>query len=587
LAKLATPTRSVPLVRAWSLPGAIGPVPWPLLAVVVPVSLAIVGLLLFVVWLSLLDGLPGAATTTYSLRYYAELAADPFARTTMLNTLGFTAITLLVALGFGLPTAWLVERTDLPRKGTALTIMSVGLLIPNFFLAMGWLFLLHPRIGWINVLVMQMFGLDEAPFDVGTVPGMGFVYGLALAPLVVIMVAAAFRSMDPALEDAAIVHGAGFWTTLRRVTLPLLLPSTLAAAIYVAALGIAAFEVPAVLGLSSRVFTFSTYIFAKTNPPSGTPQYGVVAAFSTGMLMLSLLLSFWYSRILQRARRYEVITGKGYQPRPLALGRKAWLAWAFLGLYFLMSRLLPFVFLLFAAFSPYFQPPSLEALQSLSLDNFARLPWNQVRTGATNTAILVLAVPTVALVISVAFSWVVLRTRLRLRYAFESVAFLPQAVPEIIFAVGALFAALFFLRGAFDLYGTLALLLIVYVLLRVSFATRVLNGALVQVHRELEEAAYTAGASEGTALWRIVVPLLKPALLNAWLWMALLTVRELTVVTILFAATVPTLPLVVWGLWHGGNLTQSAAATLVMVGALLPLLALYAFLGERQRLPGA
>jgi iron(III) transport system permease protein len=115
----------------------------------------------------------------------------------------------------------------------------------------------------------------------------------------------------------------------------------------------------------------------------------------------------------------------------------------------------------------------------------------------------------------------------------------------------------------------------------------VLNGALVQVHRELEEAAYTAGASEGTALWRIVVPLLKPALLNAWLWMALLTVRELTVVTILFAATVPTLPLVVWGLWHGGNLTQSAAATLVMVGALLPLLALYAFLGERQRLPGA
>ena len=73
-----------------------------------------------------------------------------------------------------------------------------------------------------------MFGLDEAPFDVATVPGMGFVYGLALAPLVVIMVAAAFRSMDPALEDAAIVHGAGLWTTLRRITMPLLVPSTLA-----------------------------------------------------------------------------------------------------------------------------------------------------------------------------------------------------------------------------------------------------------------------------------------------------------------------------------------------------------------------
>src|SRR5262249_4153519 len=169
----------------------------------------------------------------------------------------------------------------------------------------------------------------------------------------------------------------------------------------------------------------------------------------------------------------------------------------------------------------------------------------------------------------------------------EAIAFLPQVVPEVIFAVGALFAALFLLRGVFDLYGTLTLLLLVYVLLRISFATRMVNGALVQVHRELEEAAATSGASAMTALRRIVVPLLKPALLNAWLWVALLTVRELTVVTILFAATVPTLPLVVWGLWHGGSLTQSAATTLLMVVALAPLLVLYSIVGERQRLPGA
>lgn len=587
MAKLAAPSRRIPLGRAWALPsGGLDAGTIPLIALITLVSLAIVSLLVLVLWLSVLDGLPGAATTTYSLRFYAELLADPSARSTMVNTLGFTLITLLVSLGIGLPAAWLVERTDLPGKRLALTIMSIGLLIPNFFLAMGWLFLLHTRIGWINVLLMDWFKLSEAPFDISSVPGMGWVYGLALAPLVFIMVAAAFRSMDPALEDAAAMNGAGFWTTLGRVTLPLLWPSILAASIYVAALGIAAFEVPAVLGLANRVFTFSTYLFAKVNPQSGTPQYGVVAAFSAGMLILSLLLSLWYSRILQQARRYAVITGKGYQPRHIELGRKVWLAWGLLALYFLMSRLFPLVLLVFAAFTPFMQPPSLEALQSLSLANFARLPWNQVRTGAINTAILTLVVPTLALVISIGFSWVVLRTRLRWRYVYEAIAFLPQAVPDVIFAVGALFAALFILRGAFDVYGTLTLLLIVYVLLRISFATRVINGALVQVHRELEEAASTSGASAMTTLRRVVVPLLKPALLNAWLWLALLTVRELTVVTILFAATVPTLPLVVWSLWHSGNMTQSAAATLLMVVALTPLLVLYSIVGEGERLPG-
>src|SRR5205823_5381298 len=225
---------------------------------------------LLVAWISVRESVSTDADT---LRHYVELYTDPFAYTALLNTLGFTAVTVVVALALGVPIAWLVERTDLGGKSVIITVMTLSVLIPGFFTAMGWLFLAHPRIGMVNQLAMSLFGL------------------------------------------------------------------------------------PLIIGLSNRIYTFSTYLYVKTNPQEGLPEYGLPAAFATFMVVVALLLSWWYSRTLVQARRYQVVTGKNYRPKLVPLRRWALPAWAFIGAYILLAKLLPLLLLIWAALLPYLQPP--------------------------------------------------------------------------------------------------------------------------------------------------------------------------------------------------------------------------------------
>ncbi len=535
-------------------------------------TVIIVGLLLLVGWVSIRESMTAPGLT---LRHYANLYTDPFAYNSFLNTLGFTAVTLFVALVLGIPIAWLVERTDIGGKAWITAAMTMSVLIPGFFTAMGWLFLAHPRIGMLNQLAVNLFGLPSGPFNIVNVPGMGFVQGLNLASLVFIMTVASLRAMDSSLEESAQMSGANFLQTMRHITLPLVFPSLLAAALYTLTIGISAFDIPLIIGLSNRIFTFSTYLYVKTNPQEGLPEYGLPAAFATFMVVLALLLSWWYSRVLVQARKYQVVTGKSYRPKQVQLRRWAILAWLFLGSYLVIAKLFPLLLLIWAALLPYLQPPSLAALGQLTLKNFNNLPWPLIQRGLSNTAVLVLLAPTIALALSLVLSWVVLRTRTRFRLAFDFVAFLPHAVPNVLFAFAGLLAALFIIRGPIDLYGTVALLVIMYSINHISFGTRVTNSALIQIHHELEEAAYVAGANVFQVLRHVIVPLLMPAFLYGGLLLGLLTFRELTTATMLFSPDNITLSVVVWSLWHSGNIAQASAVTLIMMAILLPLVIVY------------
>jgi iron(III) transport system permease protein len=535
-------------------------------------SAIIVGLLLLVIWVSFRESLTASG---YTLRHYVNLYTDPFAYNSFLNTMGFTAVSLSVALLLGIPIAWLVERTDVGGKSWITAAMTISVLIPGFFTAMGWLFLAHPRIGMLNQMAMNLFGWQAGPFNIVNVPGMGFVQGLNLASLVFIMTVASLRAMDASLEESAQMSGASFLQTMRHVTLPLAFPGMLAAALYTLTIGISAFDIPLIIGLSNRIFTFSTYLYVKTNPQEGLPEYGLPAAFATFMVILALLLSWWYSRMLVKARNYQVITGKNYKPKMVQLGRWVVLAWIILGGYILIAKVMPLLLLIWASLLPYLQPPSAAALGLLTFKNFNNLPWPLIQRGLGNTAWLVILAPTIALAISLIFSWVVLRSRSRFRLAFDFVAFLPHAVPSVLFAFAGLLAALFVIRGPIDLYGTLALLVIMYSINHISFGTRVTNSGLIQISGELEEAAYVSGASTLQVLRRVIVPLLMPSFLYGGLLLALLTFRELTTATMLFSPDNITLSVVVWSLWHSGNIAQASAVTLIMMAILLPLVVLY------------
>ena len=557
-----------------------------LLTLAVAPMLVILVLVAALVWISFQTGVVGTPKAVYTLKNYTDILGDPFVLKVFWNTLIFTLATTFTALALGLPIAWLTERTTMPGKGLVYTIMTLGLLIPGIYTAMGWTFIAHVRIGFLNRWLMDLFALEQGPINIATPAGMGLVQGLNLTALAFILTAQMFRAMNPSLEEAAKIHGMSFRGTVRRITLPLAFPAILAAIIYMLTIGIATFDVPAIIGLGNRIYMLSTYVYLKANPPdSGMPQHGVTAALGTVMILLALLLTWWYSQVLRQGHRYEVVTGKGYRPALIDLGRWSALAWGLIALYFLATKLIPLLLIAYAAFTPYLAPPSWEMLGKLSLDGFHNLNWDLFWRGLYNTVLLVVTVPLITLLLAFSISWLIVRSRSRMRYVLEFGAFLPHALPEVIMAIGALLLALFVLPKFMPLYGSVWLIAIVYVISRLAFATRALNSSLLQIHKELEEAAYTAGLSTVRTSWRILVPLLRPTLMSVWIWSAILVYRELTVAVFLISQESITLPAVIWSYWFSGAINQAAAVTLLMTVVLTPLILIFWWFGRRQLMP--
>ena len=556
---------------------------WPhvMLATVLFGCALIVVLVATIVWMGFFEGLPGDEDRELTLSQYRSVFFDSDTYLVLWNTVRFSVVSIIFACGFGIPAAWLVERTDLPGKTVLFTFMTIGLLIPGFSVAMGWMFMLHHRIGVLNVWMMKLFGLSESPMDIATILGMGWVEGLNLTPLTFVMTAAVLRAMDPSLEEASYTSGANTRKTLVHVTIPLVWPGILAAILYTFIIGFAAFDVPAIIGWSNRIYTFSTQLYLYVNPPASLPQYGLAAALSAVMIPIAVLLSMWYRTIQKNAARYQVVTGKSYRPRLVKLRGKVWLAWGFLALYLVLGQLVPILSLLWSSFLRFFRQPSLEAIKHLSLENYRILPWRTVMEGAENTMILVILTPTLTILFSLAFSWMVLRSKYRWRGLFDFFAFLPHAVPNIIFAIGAMLLSLFVLQKFLPIYGTIWIVLFVLVLVRISYGTRVLNSALIQVHPELEEAAYVSGANTGSVLRSVLYPILKPAMMYVWLWVALLSYRELTLPAILAGSNNTTVAVVVWDLWESGGLGKSAARTVIILLCFAPLVGLYWYVARK------
>jgi iron(III) transport system permease protein len=548
----------------------------PILFVLALAPLAVVaGLMLVILWTSVATDLAAGLGASLTLRYYSALFADPLVSTALVSTTGFVTVTVTVAMSFGLAASWLVERTDLPGKQVVYALMTAVLLFPSIFLAMGWMFLLHPRIGVLNTWLMRSFHLGAAPISIANVAGMGWVEGLGLASLAFVITSPVLRALNGALDEAATVHGIGRWRSFVHLTLPLTWPALLAAAIYIAVIAVSTFEVPAVIGLGSKIYTFSTLVYIKVAPEMGVPQYGVVGAVSVVLILVSLLLGWWYFRVIRLTHRYEVVRGRSYQPRLVPLGSRRWLGFTVLGIYFTLSFLLPLIMLIWAALLPYIQPFSLAALRHLTLQNFDRMQWGLLWRSAAHTLILMATVPTLALVFGLAISWVVVRSQATGRFFYDYVAFLPHAVPNLIFAIAMMIVALDFVPKGISFYGTIFILMSVYVLVRISLVTRVLNGALIQIHAELEEAAHVSGLRTLATLARVMIPLLMPAIANLWIWTALLTYRELTMAAFLVTQDNVTLPVLVWENWNSGDGGRAAAISLLCIALFFPMIAVY------------
>ena len=378
--------------------------------------------------------IPGRfSLATLGLDNYRRVWLDPDTYAVFGDTLIYVGGAASFSIVVASVLAWLVERTNMPGRIWIYAGVPMTLAMPGMLLGIAWILLLSPRIGFINSLLEQAFGLTAAPFNVYTLQGMILVEGLRLVPTAFLMLVPLIRSMDPALEEAASMSGAGPISILRKVTLRLMRPGILAVVIYQAMTALEVFEIPGILGLPGKTYVFSTRIYAALHSSVGTPEYGVANSLAVIYVVISIASIYFYSRTIGRSDRYAVISGKGYRPRPVDLGGWRWIGLSFCVLYLLLAIIIPFLVLTYMSFLPFLQVPSAEAFRTMSWNNYAEL-WHAGRVGGVvyNTLILVLATSTLTVAASFAISLAIVRSRFRGRRLLDQLSFLPHASPGIV-----------------------------------------------------------------------------------------------------------------------------------------------------------
>jgi iron(III) transport system permease protein len=516
------------------------------------------------------DSLP-FEPTPFTLDNYVSVLTSERTYRLLGNTFLFAAGSLGISVVLGVLFAWLIERTDLPFAGTFATLLVVPMGIPPVLSAIAWVFILDPRIGLLNVMLRPVLGMQgQGPLNIYTIPGMFFVQGVVMVPTLYLMLSAAFRNMDPSLEEAAMASGATWWETARRVTLPVLTPALLAAMIYYAVVAIEAFEIPGAIGLSIGLTVFSTEIYNATHPAAlGLPDYGRASALAMIVMVLAVALLTLYFRATHLAESFGTVTGRGFRPRRIPLGPWRYPALLLLGTYLFISVALVVVILLWISLQKFYSVPSLDALARVSLGAYEDvLSYPNIGQIFFNTIALGVLTAFVTVTVTFALSWVVIRAKVRGRGLFDASAFLPQAVPGVVIGLAVLVLHISF---QVPIYGTILIITVGLTAKYLAFGARSLSAAYIQIHRELEEAAASSGAGLLATFRRVSLPLLMPATVNVWVWVFLHAIRELPVAAMLYAPGSVVLSTLIWSFWQDGKaaLVGALGVFLFLISALV------------------
>ncbi|MBY0338533.1 MAG: iron ABC transporter permease [Acetobacteraceae bacterium] len=502
----------------------------------------------------------------------------PMLRNTVVFALGSTAAALLM----GTLLAWLVERTDLPGRGIVRVMIVLPLATPPLLLAIAWVLLLSPRTGFFNFALMDLLGLQTAPLNIFSMGGMIFVEAMVLLPSVYLMLAPAFRNMDPNLEHAAFVSGASVWTVVTRIVLPLLRPAILAAAVFMLIVCLVVFDVPGAIGMPVRVFVVSTLIYIwATESPTGLPLYGQVAALAALFVVVLVGLGVVYQQLSLQGQRFATVSGKGFRPRPMPLGRWRWPAAAMVWVYFFLATIAPLAVLLVTSLLPFQTRITWEVLGGLTWENHLAFLGNpRLVLAVKNTAVVALVSATAVALLSLLVSWAVVRSKARGRYVLDLLAFLPMGIPGVMIGVALITVYLTF--TAIPIYGTIWILVVAYTTTFIAYGTRTTNGVMLQLHRDLEEAASVAGAGYWRILRRIVLPLALPAVVAVWVWVMAHAARELSTALMLHGRNNTVISTLLWNFWSGGDGPRAAAVGVWLMVALFLLVGCWQLLARRQ-----
>ena len=515
--------------------------------------LAILGLLVAVpLGTILLQSVSDGDGPTFGLtgRHIVTVVSGKVFWVALLNTIAVGGGAACVATVLGTLFAWIFTLTDTFGRAVLEQISQMPIFIPPFVGAVAWALLFAPRVGGANRL-LAVAGVPWQ-FDIYTLLGMVWVIGIYLAPYVMMIVAAALRSVDPSLEEAAQVAGLSRVQTALRITAPLLSPAILSGAVLAFTIAVGLFGTPVVLGWSRQILLLTSRIWIGTQ--AVPPDYGITAVLSFYLILLSTLATA-AQKCLLADRNFVTVTGKGFRPRLIRLGPWGLVTLSIAVLYVVLTIVAPLLVLLAAALSTYTWSGQY------SVDNlWVALDSQDVWLTMKTSLIISIISATLATALGLVVSWVTVRTRLRGRQLLEYLILLPISVPGIAFGIGVM---LTWVGVPLAVYGTALIIMIAFIGRFTGYAVRSISASLVQLHPELEESARVFGYGPLRTLARITLPLILPSVLAGWLLLFSFFMTELSMVVVLYAASSRMFSVLTFEVWNVGDFSRLAALALL------------------------
>lgn len=496
----------------------------------------------------------------WTLSHYIEAYSDPEFYSLLVNSIIYAVGVSLLTFLIGTALAWIAERTNTPGRKIFALLAVATYVIPGVLLTISWILLLSPRIGLLNNLLTAILGLREAPLTIYSYWGMIWVASIHLYPLNFLMMSAAFRSMDSSLEEAAWSSGASHFACLCQITLKILRPALLSTVLILFIRGVESFEVPALIGIPANIFVFTTKIYEAAS--GFPPALGLAGANASILLLISVTGVILYQKLTARTESFTTITGKAFRPRIIDLGKWKYVCFAACVLFFALTFVLPVLALLATSFSRHMVALTPEAFKSFSLEEYRFVFKYPVITRAfRNSVILAFSSATAVMLLTSVIAWITVRSKIPGKWMLDAVTFVPIAIPGVIMGISMIFV---YLTVPIPIYGTLWILLVAYVTLYLPYGIRVASATMVQIHRELEEASAASGASWRQTFFRVVLPLLLPGFLSGWIYVAIISLRELSASIFLVGQGTEVLSTVVFALWDSGSISSVAALGVLM-----------------------
>jgi iron(III) transport system permease protein len=533
----------------------------------VTLLLAILGFLVVYPVLTLLLGaltdtnpvVDGFSLHHLSIANFLAVLVNPNVAEALFNTLVACGGGTLISVVIGLAFSWIVVRTNTPFKGFIAAASILPLFAPPLVAGVAWTILGSPKTGLINTL-FKWAGLDWH-VDFYSLWGLVFVFGIYYAPYVYMFTSSALRNMDPSLEEAAEISGASAFATLFSVTFPLIMPAIVSGMLlsFIVMLGI--YGIPAVLGAPTNINVLTTYIFKLTN--WSPPLYNTAAAVAILLMAVTGLLVFLQQKVLS-GRSYTTVAGKAFRPRQLDLGPWRWFTLALGVVYLLVVVVLPSLALIVAAFRKFMfirDAASLFDMRQYSLMHFNSIFDNPLTLNSIYNAVEVgIITAVVGGALAFAIGYTVHRTDVAGRRGIDLVATLPVAIPGLVIGVAYLWAWIGIPGG---LYGTIWILALAFIARFMPDTVKALSTSFLQIHRELEEAAWVCGRGMLSTIRTIVLPLARPGVIASMTLLFVLAIRELGSSLFLYTSNTMVMSVLLLDYYEGGNIGKTAAFSLV------------------------